>query len=366
MGRTLVALAFVVSSAITSQGEITVSDFGNIRLFTMTNANGMEIKVTNYGATITAINVPDRAGKLADVTLGYNDVAGYINAVEKPYFGAIVGRYGNRIAKGKFELDGQEYSLPINNAPNSLHGGHFGFDKVVWDATTEGTNTVRLSYRSPDGDQGYPGNLTTIVTYQLTDNNEITVDYKATTDKPTPVNLTQHAYFNLKGEGNGTILEHDLMIHANRYTPVDETLIPTGELAAVEGTPFDFRNAKPIGRDINLDNPQLKYGGGFDHNWVINREDDQTLVHAATLYEPTSGRVMEVLTTEPGLQFYSGNFLSGNLTGKSGKTYEWRGALCLETQHFPDSPNHENFPSTILRPGNTLSSTTVFRFSVRD
>ncbi len=347
-------------------GELTVTDFDDIRLFRLVNAHGMELQVTNYGATITMIKVPDREGRLADITLGYNRVEDYINAVEKPYFGAVVGRYGNRIRGGKFTIDGVEFTLPLNNGPNSLHGGHYGFDKVVWTAEPGADNRLRLTYRARDGEQGYPGNLTAVVTYTLTDENEIVVEYSATTDKPTPVNLTQHAYFNLRGEGTGTILDHELSINADRYTPVNRTLIPTGELATVEGTPFDFRAAKPIGRDIEQDHEQLRFGGGYDHNWVLKRgADTEQLELAATLYEPVSGRLLEVLTTEPGIQFYSGNFLTGRLTGKSGKPYEYRGGLCLETQHFPDSPNHANFPSTILRPGETLRSKTVFRFSTR-
>jgi aldose 1-epimerase len=358
-----VLLAVLIPS---TRAEVNVSDFDDIQLFTLTNSKGMEVKVTNFGAIITSIKVPDRDGKIADITLGYDDVADYINAVDKPYFGAVVGRYGNRIAKGKFSIDDTEYSLPINNDPNSLHGGFIGFDKVVWDAEVVGNNGVRLTYLAKDGEQGYPGNLTNIVTYTLTDDNEIVVDYKATTDKATPVNLTQHAYFNLKGEGEGTILDHELTINADKYTPVDATLIPTGELAPVEGTPFDFRQAKAIGRDIEQTDEQLKFGGGYDHNWVLNRtKGDGELELAATLYEPTTGRVLEITTTEPGVQFYCGNFLTGVLEGKSGKPYVHRGGLCLETQHYPDSPNQPEFPNTILKPGETYTSKTVFKFSTK-
>jgi aldose 1-epimerase len=364
--RHFLTLISLVCLASLSQAEVTVSDFDEIQLFTLKNSKGMEVKVTNFGAIITSIKVPDRNGQFADVTLGYDDVAEYINAVDKPYFGAVVGRYGNRIAKGKFTIDGKEYSLPINNDPNSLHGGIIGFDKVVWDAETVGDNGVKLTYLAKDMEQGYPGNLTATVTYTLTDDNEIVVDYHATTDKATPVNLTQHAYFNLKGEGEGAILDHELVINADRYTPVDETLIPTGELAPVAGTPFDFRQAKTIGRDIEQAHEQLKFGGGYDHNWVLNREKgDGELELAATLYEPKSGRMLEVLTTEPGVQFYCGNFLTGVLKGKSGKPYVHRGGLCLETQHYPDSPNQPNFPDTILKPGETYESKTVFKFSVK-
>lgn len=360
---TFTLFALFISSV---RAEVNVSDFDDIQLFTLTNSKGMEVKVTNFGAIITSIKAPDRDGKMADITLGYDDVADYINAVDKPYFGAVVGRYGNRIAKGKFSIDGTEYTLPINNDPNSLHGGFIGFDKVVWDAEVVGNNGVRLTYLAKDGEQGYPGNLKSAVTYTLTDDNEIVVDYKATTDKATPVNLTQHAYFNLKGEGEGTILDHELTINADGYTPVDSTLIPTGEIAPVEGTPFDFRQAKSIGRDIEQTDEQLKFGGGYDHNWVLNRtKGDGELELAATLYEPTTGRVLEITTTEPGVQFYCGNFLTGVLKGKSGKPYLHRGGLCLETQHYPDSPNQSEFPNTILKPGENYTSKTVFKFSTK-
>ncbi len=341
-----------------------VEDFDSIQLFTLKNSNGMTVKVTNYGAIITSIVVPDRDGKMADVVLGYDRLEDYINAVDKPYFGAVVGRYGNRIAKGKFTLDGKTYSLATNNGPNSLHGGIIGFDKVVWDADyKQKENTITLSYTAKDGEEGYPGNLNLSVTYTLSDDNELTIDYLAKTDKATPINVTQHSYFNLKGEGHGTILDHELMLNASHYTPVDETLIPTGKIEEVAGTPFDFTTAKAIGKDISVSNEQLKFGGGYDHNWVLdesNKQDDLTL--AARVVEPESGRVLEVLTTEPGIQFYCGNFLDGRLTGKSGRSYVNRGGFCLETQHFPDSPNQENFPSTILRSGETYETKTVFKF----
>ena len=342
-------------------------DFDSISLYTLSNDKGVVVKVTNFGAIVTSIIVPDREGKMADIALGYHNVESYINAVDKPYFGAIVGRYGNRIPKGEFTLDGETYSLAINNTPNHLHGGVIGFDKVVWDAKLlhgAGWQGVELRYLAKDREEGYPGNLQIAVTYKLNNENELSVDYHATTDKATPVNLTQHTYFNLKGEGEGTILDHHLMLNADRYTPVDSTLIPTGELATVKGTPFDFTTAKPIGRDIGQDNQQLEYGLGYDHNFVLNREGGE-LSHAATVHDPTSGRVMEIHTTEPGIQFYCGNFLDGRLKGKAGKPYVHRGGFCLETQHYPDSPNQPNFPSTILRPNGVYQTTTVFKFSAK-
>ena len=344
------------------------SDFGSIRQFTLENKSGMTVKVTNYGATITSILVPDRKGRMADVALGYNRVEDYINAVDKPYFGAIVGRYGNRIANGEFSLDGQTYKLAKNNGENHLHGGVVGFDKVIWNAVLDAKGkSVTMSYLAKDKEEGYPGNLNVTVTYTLTEKNSIVVDYLATTDKATPVNLTQHTYFNLKGEGVGTILDHELMLNADRFTPVDEGLIPTGELQSVSGTPFDFTTSKPIGREIEASDQQLTFGLGYDHNWVLNRENDSSeLVLAAEVFEPESGRSMKVETTEPGIQFYCGNFLDGRLTGKSGKTYEHRGGFCLETQHFPDSPNQPEFPSTILQPNAQYKSQTVFTFSVRE
>lgn len=347
--------------------DIAVEDFSSIKLYKLKNAHGVEVHVTNFGAIITSIVVPDRAGKMGDIALGYHDVSGYINAVDKPYFGAIVGRYGNRIAGGKFTVDGQEYKLATNNGPNSLHGGVIGFDKVVWDAEpkvgADGQQVV-LKYLAKDREEGYPGNLQVQVTYTLNDKNQLLVDYHATTDKATPVNLTQHTYFNLKGEGNGDILGHELTLHASRYTPVDETMIPTGELAPVAGTPFDFRKSKAIGRDIEQNHEQLQFGGGFDHNWVLDGPAKQ-LQMAAEVYEPGTGRVMTIMTTEPGIQFYCGNFLDGRLKGKSGQAYVHRGGFCLETQHFPDSPNQPNFPSTILKPGQVYQTQTVFQFSAR-
>lgn len=345
--------------------QISVEDFDGIRLYTLENKHGVVVQITNYGAIITSISTPDRNGNFADIALGYDRLEDYVNAVDRPYFGAVVGRYGNRIAKGKFTLDGEGYSLAVNNGPNHLHGGIIGFDKVVWEAhpiAGDDWNGLQLHYLAKDKEEGYPGNLDVTVRYILHDENALVVEYLATTDKATPVNLTQHTYFNLKGEGNGDILGHELMLNASRYTPVDETLIPTGEIAPVVGTPFDFTTPKPIGRDIGQSHPQLKFGRGYDHNWVINGASHAALRLAARVYEPSTGRVLEVLTDAPGIQFYCGNFLDGRLRGKSGKAYIRRGGFCLETQHYPDSPNQSHFPSCILRPGETYRTTTRFQF----
>ena len=350
--------------AVTAFADTATKDFDSIMLYTLKNSSGVTVTATNYGAIITSIVVPDRSGNMGDIALGYNTVEDYINAVDKPYFGAIVGRYGNRIAEGKFTIDGEQYTLAVNNGANHLHGGVTGFDKVVWDAKPLGASAIEFSYKARDMEEGYPGNADVNVIYTLTDDNELRVDYHGTTDKPTHLNLTQHTYFNLKGEGHGTILDHDLMINGSKFTPVDSGLIPTGELRNVADTPFDFTTAKPIGRDIATGDEQLEFGGGYDHNWVLDKGGNEgELTLAARLSEPTTGRVVEVYTTEPGLQFYSGNFLDGRLTGKSGKPYVHRGGLCLETQHFPDSPNQPNFPSTLIRPGEDYKTTTVFKFS---
>ncbi len=351
--------------ACSDQG-VCVSDFDSIKEYTLKNKNGMVVKITNYGATITSIIVPDRDGNMADVALGYNSVEGYINAIDRPYFGAVVGRYGNRIAKGKFSIDGTEYELATNNGENHLHGGNMGFDKVVWNAEIV-DNGVKFSYLAKDGEEGYPGNLKLSVTYTLTDDNEIVMHYEATTDKATVVNVTNHTYFNLAGEGADTINDHILKINGSKTTPVDAGLIPTGEFADVTGTPFDFREPKEIGKDVDADNQQIKYGPGYDHNWVLDRKGDGMEL-AATLHEPKSGRVLEVITEEPCIQFYGGNFLDGRLVGKSGKAYKHRSGLCLETQHAPDSINHEGeegWPSVILRPGEKYDTTTIYKFSVK-
>jgi aldose 1-epimerase len=336
-----------------------------VDLYTLVNAKGLRARIMTYGAIVVSVETPDRDGKLADVTLGYDTLEEYIK--DNPYFGSVVGRYGNRIGNARFTLDGVEYALAANDGENHLHGGIKGFDKVVWraePAEREDAVGLKLNYVSKDGEEGYPGTLTCTLTYLLTNDNELRISYEAETDKPTPVNLTHHSYFNLAGQGTGDILGHELMINADRFTPVDATLIPTGELRSVEGTPMDFRTAKPIGRDIGQDDEQLRLGKGYDHNWVLN-DADGSLALAARVFEPTTGRVMEVYTTEPGLQFYSGNFLDGSNVGKGGKVYEHRYGFCLETQHFPDSPNKRNFPSVILRPGERYTSTTVYRFGTK-
>jgi aldose 1-epimerase len=328
-----------------------------VYLYTFSNKNGVKVKITNYGGIVTSILVPDRNGNYDDVVLGYDHLQGYLN--ETPYFGCIVGRYANRIAKGKFTLDGDEYSLAINNGENSLHGGLVGFDKVVWDAEEfwdEGIVGLNLNYISNDGDEGYPGNLWVLVTYTLTDKNEFKIEYRASTDKATPLNLTHHSYFNLCGTNGKDILGHILRIDANKYVVVDETLIPTGELRDLTGSPMDFRTATSIGSRID------NVVGGYDHTYVLN---NQSLSLIAELFEPESGRLMEVYTTEPGVQLYTGNFLDGSLTGKQGIVYNIHTGLCLETQHFPDSPNQPGFPSTILRPGEEYTQTTIYKFGVK-
>lgn len=349
--------------------EINKQPFGELAggtpvdLYTLRNDNGLEVNITNYGGIIVSMLAPDRAGNLGDVVLGFDTLEGYLGG--SPYFGCIVGRYANRIARGKFTLNGVEYALAQNNGENHLHGGLNGFDKVAWAATqvsAEGQVGVRLTYRSPDGEEGYPGTLQATVGYTLTNDNALQIDYTATTNQDTVVNLTNHTYFNLLGSGD--ILGHEVMLNANKFTPIGDTLIPTGEVRAVAGTPMDFTQPTPIGARIDEDDEQLNYAGGYDHNWVLNTPKG-TLGLAARVHEPNSGRVLEVYTTQPGVQFYTGNFLKGNLTGKRGVVYHKRSGFCLETQHFPDSPNQPDFPSTVLKPGQQYRHTTVFKFSTR-
>lgn len=335
-------------------------------LYVLTNSSGMQAAITNYGGILVSLKVPDRQGKIDDVVLGYDSVAGYVT--DKAFLGATIGRYGNRIAQAKFSLNGNTYMLAKNDGPNTLHGGVKGFNKVFWDAkpiSGRDSQSLQLTYLSKDGEEGYPGNLKVQVTYTLTENNELKIDYEATTDKETVVNLTNHAYYNLAGQGEGDILDHMLTIHADRFTPVDATLIPTGHLQSVKGTPFDFTKAFAVGSRIVKDDDQLNLGKGYDHNFVLNAGQNPSPVPAAMLYEPKSGRVMEVSTTEPGIQFYSGNFLDGTIKGKGGKVYKHRYALCLETQHYPDSPNQPDFPSTVLKAGEKYKTTTIYAFSAR-
>ncbi|MDZ7319745.1 MAG: galactose mutarotase [candidate division KSB1 bacterium] len=336
-----------------------------VDLYTLTNANGMKVQITNYGGIVTSILVPDKNGKLGDVVLGYDNLEGYLKS--NPYFGCIVGRYGNRIARGKFSLNGKEYSLATNNGPNHLHGGIKGFDKVVWNAKAipgTGEARLKLTYLSKDGEEGYPGNLSVTVVYTLTNDNALRIDYEATTDQSTICNLTNHSYFNLKDAGATPILNHELQLDADYITPVDSTLIPTGKLQPVAGSPFDFKNPTPIGARIDADDEQIRFGGGYDHNFVLNGQPGE-LRRVGKLSEPTSGRVLEVWTTEPGIQFYSGNFLDGSITGKNGTVYHFRHGLCLETQHYPDSPNQPNFPTTVLNPGEKYQTTTIYKFFVQ-
>jgi aldose 1-epimerase len=336
-----------------------------VELYTLRNTKGIEARISNYGGIVVSLKVPDRAGKIDDVVLGYDTVDGYLE--KTPYFGALIGRYGNRIAKGKFTLNGRQYTLATNNGPNALHGGIKGFDKVVWQVESYSDNqssmaALKLSYVSKDGEEGYPGTLNVTAAYTLTDDNALRLEYTATTDKDTVLNLTQHSYFNLAGTGD--VLAHEVMIPADRFTPVDETLIPTGELRPVKGTPFDFNTPTAIGARINQEDEQLKFGNGYDHNWVFDKRiGDLTLLAEVT--EPTTGRVLEVLSTEPGLQFYSGNLLDGTIKGKGGRVYNFRNGFCMEPQHYPDSPNHPSFPSVVLKPGQVYKNTIVYRFSTK-
>ncbi|MGY5013497.1 aldose epimerase family protein [Streptomyces sp. 900105755] len=340
----------------------TLADGTKVHRWSLANG-GTRLKVLSYGGIIQSLEIPDRHGRYANVSLGYDNLAAYVAGTT--FFGATIGRYGNRIAKGRFTLDGTTYQLSVNDGVNSLHGGAKGFNTKVWDIEgfTSGSDVgLHLHYTSVDGEMGYPGTLRTKVTFTLNRHGDWTIDYEATTDRPTVVNLTNHTYWNLAGEGNGTIEDHELTIAAGRYTPTDSGLIPTGELATVSGTPFDFRKGKPVGRDIRAGHPQQVQAKGFDHNWVLDKGVTAKPEHIATLRDPRSGRTLKIATDQPGLQFYSGNFLDGTLTGTSGRTYRQGDGLCLETQHFPDSPNHASFPSTVLRPGQVYRTRTVHSF----
>lgn len=361
-------MLLILCVVVAAQAQISKEKFGtangeDIDLYTLTNRNGMQAKIMNYGGIVVSLKVPDRNRKFDDVVLGFNDLDTYLKG--HPSFGAAIGRFANRIAKGRFTLNGVEYTLAINNGENHLHGGIRGFDDVVWSAQemkTPAGPAVRMTYFSKDGEEGYPGNLRVTMVYTLTNRNELRIDYTATTDKDTVINLTHHSYFNLAGEGNGDILTHRLKLNAARFTPTDAGSIPTGELRSVAGTPFNFLTATPIGARIAQNDQQLKFGNGYDHNFVINGRMGM-LRQAAVVTEQMTGRVMEVWTTEPGVQLYTGNFLDGSLVGKSGKAYHRRYGFCLETQHYPDSPNKPNFPTTVLRKGATFRSTTIYRFS---
>jgi aldose 1-epimerase len=368
----VLALGITFAVTVPTRGAtpgITMSTFGTmpdgqvVHLYTLTNRSGMKVSITNYGGRVVSIVVPDRNGKMGDVVLGFDSLAGYLG--NNPFFGALVGRYANRIGKAEFKLDGKEYKLAANDGPNSLHGGIKGFDKQVWTPREIPGNhpALELTYLSKNGEEGYPGDLRVKVTYTLLGDNALQIDYVATTDKDTVLNLTNHSYFNLSGQGNGDILNIEMMINADKFTPIDATLIPTGQLQSVDGTPLDFRKPTAIGARINDDYEQLKLAKGYDFNYVING-GGHGMVLAARAEDPHSGRVLEVRSTQPGIQFYTGNFLDGTIHGKGGKVYGPRSAFCLETQHFPDSPNKPQFPSTELKPGQTFHETTVFKFSI--
>ncbi|QJR81273.1 galactose mutarotase [Alteromonas pelagimontana] len=352
-------------SASVDQAEFGTANGKDVYLYTLTNAKGMRVKITNYGGIITSIDVPDKNGKFDDVVLGYGNLKDY--TADTNFFGALIGRYGNRIADGKFSLNDEEYTLETNDGPNHLHGGSEGFHKQVWQSesfTKDGTTGLKLTLNSEDGAGGYPGNLKVSAVYELNNENELSLRFTAKTDQATPVNLTNHSYFNLAG--GGSILDHELMLNAEGFTPVNETLIPTGEVRPVKGTPFDFTQAKPIGRDIDADNQQLKFGKGYDHNFVLKDHPQGEMVVTARVTDPASGRVLEILTDNPAVQFYSGNFLDGTTTGKNDQVYQYRSAIALEPQFYPDSPNQPDFPSTILQPEDTYSSKIVYRFSTTE
>jgi aldose 1-epimerase len=352
-------------SEITKQSWGTMASGENIDLYTLRNAKGFEATITNYGGRLVTLKVPDRAGNFDDIVLGFDSLEPYLQ--KNPFFGALAGRYANRIANGQFSLDGHKYTLLKNNGPNALHGGLKGFDKVAWNGGVHSTShgpALQLSYLSKDGEEGYPGNLNATVTYSVGPGNELHIDYRATTDKNTVLNLTNHSYFNLAGHAHGKVLDHRVMINAARFTPVNSTLIPTGELRNVEGTPLDFRQPTAIGDRIDSSDEQMKFAQGYDHNFVLDHSGSGPVL-AARISHPQSGRVMEVLTTQPGMQFYTGNHLEGEIKGKNGAVYRFRGGFCCETQHYPDSPNQPAFPTTELKPGQTFQQTTIFRFSVK-
>ncbi|MBN1517357.1 galactose mutarotase [Candidatus Sumerlaeota bacterium] len=365
----VITLAVSGWAAEDSESSIRCEKYGtvgeqDVDIYTLTNSQGAEARITNYGGTVVSLKVPDKNGEMGDVVLGFESVEDYVN--HSPYFGCLIGRFGNRIGKGKFTLDGKEYTLAQNNDENHLHGGDKGFDKKVWDAKpmeTEEGPALELKYVSPDGEEGYPGTLSVTAVYTLTNDNSLKVDYTATTDQKTICNLTHHSYFNLKDAGKTDMLGHSIMINSDNIVPVDGTLIPTGELMPVAGTPFDFTTSHTIGERIEADNEQLKFGAGYDHTFVLKKDAPGELSFAARVTEPETGRVMEVYTTEPGMQLYSGNFLDGTLTGKGGVVYQRRSAFCLEPQHYPDSPNKPEFPSTVLNPGDTYRNTIVYKFS---
>ncbi len=369
-GLAWAAAALLLSHAAFASQEIRVRSFGEtaagepVDIYTLVNAQGAETEITNYGGIVVSLMMPDQEGEFEDIVLGFDTLDEYLQG--HPYFGATVGRYANRIADAEFTLDGETYTLTANDGTNHIHGGNQGFDKVVWRAqayTTADGPALRLYYTSEDGEEGFPGNLDVMVTYTLTNDNELRADFHATTDAPTICNLTHHSYFNLAGEGD--ILDHVVMMPADHFTPVDEELIPTGEVRAVDGTPFDFREPTPIGARIDEENEQLEQGGGYDHNWVYDKEEGE-LTLMARVTEPESGRVMEVLSTKPGMQLYTGNFLDGTLTGKGGWVYEYRHGFCMEPHYFPDSPNQPDFPSAVLRPDETYNHAIVYRFSVAE
>lgn len=371
---TILAMFAMSAAASLFAQSVKESNFGktkegeNVTAITLKNDKGMTVKLMNFGATILQVNVPDRKGEFGDVALGFDDFAPYEGPTD--YQGALIGRYGNRIADGKFFINEEPYTLPKNDGPNCLHGGAKGFDKYLWKyetSTSDDAAVAVFTMRSPDGDQGFPGNLDVKVTYSLNNNNELSITYDAVTDKPTVVNLTQHCYFNLAGAGNGNILNHELTINADKYTPVNSTLIPVGKHRDVNGTPFDFRKPMPIGSRIEFKDSQLAIGAGYDHNFVLNKEEgkEKEMTFAARLYDPFSGRQMLIYTKEPGIQFYSGNFLKGNMIGKGGKAYHHRYGVALETQHFPNSPNQENFPSTLVKPGVPYHTQTIYKFSAQ-